>query len=171
MKSFIKNVPKPLFLITGNRGIGFPVAPACFKLVEDTTCYLLNEDGGNYILFEKGPSPIEGILAALENTTCVEEIVTPCYLALEEDGETTILSINGLDYFSCETEDSIFVEEFSPCYLALQEDGESILYLNDGEEYFLCDPFFIPAPTDWLVLEEDGVTYLLQNNFLDYFGV
>ena len=170
MKSFIKNIPKPLFTITGNRGIGFPLAHPCFKFQEDTTCYLLNEDGGNYILFEKGEHPIEGMLAVLENTTCLEEIITPCYLALEEDGETSLLSINGLDQFSCEADDSIFVDETTPCYLAL-DDGESILYLNNGEEYFWCDPYFRPIPVDWLVLEEDGVTYLLQNNYLDHFGV
>ena len=169
MKSFIKNIPKPLFTITGNRGIGFPVAPTCFKFQEDTNCYLLNEDGGNFILFEKGEYPLEGVMAVVENTTCLEEFLTPCYLALEEDGETAIISMNGLDEISCETDDSIFVYEFTPCYLAL-DDGESILFLQNGEEFFWCDPYVKPPTVDWLVLEEDGITYLLHNTGFDHFG-
>ena len=87
MRCLIKNIPNYLVISSGNKGIGFPLAFPCAKIIPplppdppvDYNCYLLTEEDENiYLTDEETGSSI--------NIECAV-----CYLIDQADPNTSII--------------------------------------------------------------------------------
>lgn len=108
MSCSIKNIPPSDFIIqgTGNRGHGYPLTSECGIITQPILelCYLaLETDPVNSpILLEgAGPQPYQS-LPALNYwiaAPCVSAFAVECYIALQENGFTSIDVQETDDYF------------------------------------------------------------------------